>query len=162
MRGLTILLTIIAITLSMSGCTTASKNTGFAEEAKFYLNPIPLANSEAYAKFLESPRDERAKLDYLIDRVRESKNTTFYYEGSRYSWTEACAAGYWLLWRRYKNGQDARGFLKDIVGYTPNQSAFIDPPDGPMCAAYSVLMNELELLEKTNGKSLAPIVQQTS
>jgi hypothetical protein len=152
----------MAAALALSGCATVSKNTantGLEEEKKFYLNLIPLTQSEAYAKYLESPQDERAKLDYLIDRVRESKTTAFYYEGSRYGWTEACAAGHWLMWRRYKNGQNARGFLKDIVGYTPNQSAFIEPPDGPRCAAYPVLLNELELLEESSRDRLTSFTQ---
>ena len=147
-----------AIALVWSGCSVVpknlNKNTGLEEEQKFYLNQIPITNSKAYLAYLESSRDERAKLDYLLDRVRESKDTAFYFEGSQYGWTEACAAGNWLMWRRYKNGKDARSFLKEIVGYTPNQSAFIQPPDGPKCAAYPVLLNELDLLEESNGKQM--------
>ena len=147
-----------ALALAWSGCSTVpknlSKNAGLEEEQKFYLNQIPITNSKAYLTYLESSRNERAKLDYLLDRVRESKDTAFYFEGSQYGWTEACAAGNWLMWRRYKHGKDARSFLKEIVGYTPNQSAFIQPPDGPKCAAYPVLLNELDLLEESNGKQM--------
>jgi hypothetical protein len=154
----------IVVTLAVSGCATVSKNiknTGLDEEEKFYLNPIPLQSSKAYTNYLQSTQNERAKLDYLLDRVRESKNTAFYFEGSQYGWTEACAAGNWLLFRRYEKGDDARTFLKKVVGYTPNQSAFIQPPDGPKCADYPVLMNELELLEESNGKRLAQVAQTT-
>ena len=158
MRSSPLLLIGIAAALIGSGCATisqnVSQNAGLEEEQKSYLNQIPITDSKAYLTYLESSRDERAKLDYLVDRVRESKNTAFYFEGSQYDWTEACAAGNWLLWRRYKNGKNARSFLKEIVGYTPNQSAFIQPPDGPKCAAYPVLLNELDLLEESNGKPM--------
>ena len=167
MRRFPLLLIGIAATLIWSGCATVSQNiaksAGIEEEQKFYLNPIPITNSKAYLTYLESPRDERAKLDYLLDRVRESKDTAFYFEGSQYGWTEACAAGNWLMWRRYKNGKDARLFLKEIVGYTPNQSAFIQPPDGQKCAAYPVLLNELDLLENSNnGQSMTSVSQTTN
>lgn len=54
----------------------------------------------------------------------------------------------WLLGRRYKEGEDARSFLRREVSYTPNRAAFLMLANGPRLPVYSVLLNELELLEE--------------
>lgn len=150
MKSLKFLLIGSVAALLLSGCSAIPKKAALTtpeEPPKFYLSAVPIEHSQAFANFLCSPKTEREKLNYLIDRIREARSTTFYFEGSHYGWTEACAAGNWLLWRRYKDGEDARTFLRREASYTPNRAAFLMLADG-QCPVYQALLNELELLEE--------------
>ena len=126
------------------------------EKPKLYLTTTPIEKSQAFMTFLDGPKTERAKLDYLLDRIREAKSATFYLDGSQYQWTDAYAAGNWILWRRYKPGEDARSFLQREVSYTPNRAAFMTLAPGSKFPVYSALLNELTLLEeKTQDSSFS-------
>lgn len=135
---------VAVLVILVSGCSALPKTSTSVADAKpkTYLASIPIHKSEAFRNYLESDRTEYDKLEYLLGRIKEAKDRAFYYEGNRYEWTEAYAAGQWVIWRRYKKGEDARSFLKKQTYNT-----YIKPSNGSKELAFNVLMNELELIE---------------
>ena len=119
---------------------------------------MPIEHTQAYKAFLRGSGSETAKLYYLLDRIKETPNLTYLFEGVRYPWFDAYAAGTWILWHHHKKGEEAHGFLhKELSAYpTAGSSAIIELSDRSHHLAYPILINELDLLEETvkQGKML--------
>ena len=132
----------------LNGCNTLSKHTRPAQETEIYLGSAEIANSRAYTNFLDGSRTDRDKLCYLLDRIKDSRQLKYTYEGDNYGWVEAYAAGTWILWRHYEKGEDARAFLTRETDPDPSQSAYLQHPGGKRVMVYDVLINELALLDQ--------------
>lgn len=147
---------LILHTCFLFGCSAILKQGVTPEGIKVYLGPTPIESTPAYENFLRSSKSETAKLYYLLDRIKDSKDLAYYFEGSRYSWMEAYAAGTWVLWRHYKKGENAKSFLRREVSRYPGpaQTAYIKFPDGLSHLTYHVLVNELELLDQTHPQNM--------
>ena len=132
----------------LNGCNTLSKHIRPAQETEVYLGSAQIASSRAYTNFLNSSRTDRDKLCYLLDRIKDSRQLMYTYEGDHYGWVEAYAAGAWILWRHYETSEDARAFLTRETDPDPSQSAYLQHRGGKRVMVYDVLMNELALLDQ--------------
>ena len=132
------------------GCATPYLKGVTPQGEKVYLGFLPIRETEAYQSFLLSSKSEAAKLNYLLDRIKEAKNLIYYHAGSRYSWLEAYRGGAWVVRHHYEKGEDAKSFIhKETLLYErsgkPNAIQF---PDGSIHIVYFVLLNELDSLEE--------------
>ena len=141
----------LLMTLVLSGCATTNQTnctkTPISVTQKAYLGLLS-NESSAFENFLHSPMTEQSKLNYLLDRILESQGLIYVYEGNKYGSSEAYAAGTWIVWRRYKKGENARTFLKREIGCVPNRSSYILLAEGLKHPAYKVFLNELDRLEE--------------
>ena len=135
----------------LSGCSTSYRQGVTPEGKKVYLGPETIELTPAFRNYLLSSKSESSKLHYLLDRIKDSREVTYLFEGNEHRWFEAYGAGVWILWHHYKKGEDARSFLRKEVSMhpDPNQTPYIQQPDGSSHMAYHVLLNELDLLDET-------------
>ncbi|MBI4358071.1 MAG: hypothetical protein HY584_02110 [Candidatus Omnitrophica bacterium] len=148
--ALLFLTTLVSLGLVPFGCATPYLKGLTPQGEKVYLGIHPMQETEAYQSYLLSSKSEAAKLNYLLDRIKEAKELTYYHNGGRYSWLEAYRAGTWVVRHHYEKGEDARSFIrKETLLYEksakPNAIQF---PDGSIHIAYFVLLNELDSLEE--------------
>ena len=154
-------LALLATFIMLSnGCATSNYLKGMTPTGeKVYLGVVPIENTGAYKSYQQSPKTDVNKQQYLFQRLKDApKDLEYYHDGNWYSWLEAYRGGMWLIRNRYQKGQDTRQFLKKYVlrSETSNQLHLVRFPDGSIQIGYDILINELELLEKTiNAKPTA-------
>lgn len=136
--------------LVLSGCATSNYLKGVNSQGqKVYLGSLPIEETEAFKTYLQSPRAEVNKQQYLFQRLKDApKDLEYFHDGNWYGWVEAYRGGMWLMRNRYQKDQDTRTFLKKHVWRSDaNQLHLVRFPDGSIQVGYFILLNELELLE---------------
>ena len=109
----TIVVFLFAQLLTAGCATTPYYLKGVTPDGrKVYLGPVPIQNIEAYQAFLHSSKSERAKLDYLLQRIKEAQGVEFYHGGERYNWTEAYEGARWVVEHHFEKGQNSHSFIK--------------------------------------------------
>lgn len=139
----------------LSGCATSSALKGMNSVGqKVYLGETPVKDTAAFTTYLQSPKTEVNKQQYLFQRLKDApKDLEYFHDGNWYGWVEAYRGGMWLMRNRYQKDQDTRTFLKKHVWRSDaNQEHLIRYPDGSIQVGYYVLLNELDLLEQTAGQ----------
>lgn len=142
---------LLILSLAHSGCASPYLKGIDPDGKKVYLGPALIQNTKAYHDFLLSSKSEAAKLDYLLWRIKEAKDLTYYHEGNRHNWLEAYRAGTWIVRHHFEKGEDAKSFIrKEILLYEKSgKPTAVQFPDGSIHIAYFVLLNELSSLEET-------------
>ena len=143
---------VLSVQLFYLGCATTPYLSGVAPDGrKVYLGPVPIQNIEAYQAFLHSSKSERAKLDYLLQRIKEAQGVEFYHGGERYNWTEAYEGARWIVEHHFEKGQNSHSFIKKeaLFEQEPGKPNAVKFPDGSLHLDYYILANELDLLEET-------------
>ncbi len=155
---LIILLWLVTLFVAIpAGRSQTAHPEGAPSEAQAYVGTRLIADTEAYQQFCVGSGSETQKLYYLLERFKNASDCDFFFMGSRYSAQDVYFAGNWLLEHRYKTNQDARSFLKEQVSLfeSPTAPLLIKLPDGSRHHAYSILLNELELLESSVGRNIS-------
>jgi len=147
----------ITLILILGGCATHLLKGLTPEGAKVYVGVVPIHNTEAYQVYAKSQKSEVNRIHYLMSRLKETKDLEYYRDGSYYNWLEAYRGGMWLMRNRYKKDQNARTFIRNHVwrSEATGEPHLVRFPDGSLHIAYYILMNELDLLEKTYSKNTA-------
>lgn len=145
---------LFCMTLLLGACATSSPYLKgvHPDGSKVYLGPLPIEETDAFKTFMQSDQGPVQEQQYLFQRLKEAdQSLKYYHDGNWYSWLEAYRGGNWLVRNRYQKGQDTRTFLKKYVLRSEDKKELhlIKYPDGSIQIGYDVLMNELDLLEKT-------------
>ena len=147
---------VTLIVLSLAGCATSYLKGVSPEGKRTYLGPVPIENTEAFKNYVQSAHSDVDKQRYLFQRLKDSKDLSFYHDGSWYNAIEAYRGGMWLMRNRYQKGQDSREFIRKYVERSEDTGKFhlVKYPDGSVHIGSYILLNELDLLEgSASGKS---------
>jgi len=141
----------LTILLGLNGCATTKALDGVDTTGKkVYLGEVAIENTTAFKAYLQSPKTEVNKQQYLFQRLKDApKDLEYFHDGNWYGWIEAYRGGMWLIRNRYQKDQDTRTFLKKHVWKSDaNNVHLVRFPDGSMQVGYFILLNELDLLEE--------------
>lgn len=141
---------VLSIMIALSGCASTTLKGISPEGNNVYIGLTPIDNTEAYQQFLQSPRSELSRIQYLLRRIKDAKDIKYDRNGTYHSSEEAHQAGLWLVGNRYNNSQDAVTFLRSHVWHSkPSMTAHLAVfPDGSKHVAYYIFLNELALLDE--------------
>lgn len=136
--------------LILSACATPVRKGTTPAGAKVYLTPQPIEETEPFKDYMKSNQSNVDKLRYLLKRVLNAQDMTYYRDGEQHTNLEAYRAGMWLLRNRYEPGTPPREYLREHVWRDPqtNRPYVVEFPDGSLHTGYHILLNELELLER--------------
>ena len=115
--------------------------------------PQPVQESSYYEEIThyrgQKAAWERAKADYLIERIRTSP-LTFIRNGDSYPGREAAAHIAWKYRIRGKKVEDARDFIKYFATRSSETGKpyLVQTPDGKVYQASDILYNELRILNE--------------
>lgn len=118
---------------------------------KVYAGKVPIQETYAYQQFKWGSHSEASKLSYFLSRLLEMKDIYFRYHGKRYNSKDAYYGVNWLIRHRYGGRMNARAFIREQAALfqKPGHPLLIEFPDGAVHHLLPVVMNELDLLEKT-------------
>lgn len=142
----------IAVILLINGCAGTKPLKGVnASGEKVYLGSVPIENTTAFQDFMRGSRTEIDKQRYLFRRLKDSSGLEFCRDNVWYNRLEAYRGGMWLMRNRYQKGQDTRTFININTKRSDKTGQYhlIRYPDGSVQIGFEVLLNELDLLEKT-------------
>lgn len=117
-----------------------------------FLSPTDqIEGSPFFSKVLESDKDfvrERAKIEYLISRIRRS-SYTFIRNGKSYNGLKAARHLTTKYHRRFGAIKSAVDFIENVAtrSSTTGEAYVVRFPDGRIYPAADVLLNELSVLE---------------
>ena len=142
----------LGLTLLALGCASSGPLNGVnAKGEKVYLGPVPIENTQPYQEYLPTQHTEVDKQRFLFRRLKEATDLEFFQDGAWYNSIQAYRGGMWLMRERYQKGQDTRTFIKKYVDRSDaGQLHLARYPDGSTQLGSAVLLNELDLLEKTS------------
>jgi hypothetical protein len=147
---------VLALSLPfVTGCATSYLKGATPQGEKVYLGPLPIENTEAYRTYIQSPRTEVDKQNYLFARMKDADKLEFLHDGSWYNSVEAYRGGKWLMRHRYQKDQNTRDFIHKYVERSEDTGKYhlAKYPDGSVHIGSYLLYNELDLLEETEKKN---------
>lgn len=148
-RPIFLLLYLAFLPLLITSCASTVFNGVNANGDPVYLNSVDIRTTPAFQKYSLNSQSEAGKILFIMSRIKDSQDLSYFHEGSWYNSLQAYRGGMWLFRNRYQDDQKAADFLREQVRLSERsgQRHLIKYPDGTLQDGYYVLLNELARLE---------------